>query len=160
MMRHPATAVGTISGRCPLSSTSIIDVSAKATPVALDVTEDCKLGNKWIMGTTSDTAGKMQPVKVSANQISHNFDKLEYEGKQVKKILSNDTAIPLHGDDPLHVISLPSAILVSYAHGMQSGKVSNKDLRFDSEAYHPLMGLCADMLAYHLSIATGLSGLM
>eukprot|EP00957_Ditylum_brightwellii_P140553 10708420-Ditylum_brightwellii.AAC.1 len=58
------------------------------------------------------------------------------------------------------MVHLPSAILVSYAHRLQSGKVSNKDLRGDNEAYHPLMGFWADMLAYQLSLATGLSGLM
>eukprot|EP00957_Ditylum_brightwellii_P140179 10681377-Ditylum_brightwellii.AAC.1 len=34
MMRHPTEAIGTISGNCPSSSTSIINVWAKATPVA------------------------------------------------------------------------------------------------------------------------------
>eukprot|EP00957_Ditylum_brightwellii_P050566 3834435-Ditylum_brightwellii.AAC.1 len=38
-------------------------------------------------------------------------------------------------------------------------KVTNEDLRFDAEAYHPLMGLWSDMLAYQFPSATGLSGL-
>eukprot|EP00957_Ditylum_brightwellii_P035338 2680393-Ditylum_brightwellii.AAC.1 len=34
MMRHPAGAIGMISGNCQATSTLIIDVWAKATPVA------------------------------------------------------------------------------------------------------------------------------
>eukprot|EP00957_Ditylum_brightwellii_P132686 10117668-Ditylum_brightwellii.AAC.1 len=58
------------------------------------------------MGTTSDTAGKMQLVKVSANLVFHNFNKLAHpytdfprsmKGEQIKKIPSNDTVIPPHG---------------------------------------------------------------
>eukprot|EP00957_Ditylum_brightwellii_P140323 10691597-Ditylum_brightwellii.AAC.1 len=60
------------------------------------------------------------------------------KGKLIKKIPSNDAVIPLHGDGLLHVVSLPSTIPVSYEHGLQSGKVSNKDLsnrpfRLDTE---------------------------
>eukprot|EP00957_Ditylum_brightwellii_P210312 15364827-Ditylum_brightwellii.AAC.1 len=108
MMRYPSKAVGTISGRCPLSSTSIIDVWAKAMPVScqnlvshqhlvglccldsmskrilviylpqieVDATEEGNLGDELITGTTSNAAGKMQPVKVSATQIFHDFNKL------------------------------------------------------------------------------------
>eukprot|EP00957_Ditylum_brightwellii_P085425 6498587-Ditylum_brightwellii.AAC.1 len=54
--------------------------------------------------------------------------------------MNNDAVIPLHGDIPLHMVCLPSAILVSYTHGLQSGNVSNKDLRYDIEVYHPFMG--------------------
>eukprot|EP00957_Ditylum_brightwellii_P033744 2557178-Ditylum_brightwellii.AAC.1 len=134
----------------------------------MDINEDGDLCNKWITGTTSDAAGKMQPVKVSANLVFHNFNKLaclhteflkSMKGKLIKKIPSDDTVIPLHRDGPLHTVSLPLAIPVSYEHGLQSGKVSNKDLRYDSESYHPLMRLWANTLAYQLSSATGLSGL-
>eukprot|EP00957_Ditylum_brightwellii_P101397 7727297-Ditylum_brightwellii.AAC.1 len=85
----------------------------------------------------------MQPVNVSANQIFHNFNKMacpysalpkNIKGKQIKKIPNNDAIILPHGDSPLHVVHLPSAIPVSYAHRLQSGKVSNKDLRCDAEA--------------------------
>eukprot|EP00957_Ditylum_brightwellii_P088753 6758949-Ditylum_brightwellii.AAC.1 len=81
------------------------------------------------------------------------------KGKQIKKIPSNGAVIPLHGDSPLHMVSLSLAILVLYTHGLQSGKVSNEDIRYDSESYHPLMGLWADKLFYQLSSATGLSRL-
>eukprot|EP00957_Ditylum_brightwellii_P037675 2849276-Ditylum_brightwellii.AAC.1 len=97
-----------ISGNRPSSSTSIIDIWAKTTPVAcqnrlsqqhlvgfhcpnstskqilviylpqleVDINKDGNLCNKWITGTTSNAAGKMQPVKVSANMVFHNFNKL------------------------------------------------------------------------------------
>eukprot|EP00957_Ditylum_brightwellii_P109261 8334206-Ditylum_brightwellii.AAC.1 len=51
------------------------------------------------------------------------------KGKQIKKIPNNDAIIPLHGDSLLRMVSLPLAIPVSYMHRLQSGKVSNKDLR-------------------------------
>eukprot|EP00957_Ditylum_brightwellii_P028726 2169741-Ditylum_brightwellii.AAC.1 len=60
------------------------------------------------------------------------------KGKLIKKIPNNDAVIPLPGDDPLHVVSLPLAIPVLYEHRLQSGKVTNKDLsnmpfRLDAE---------------------------
>eukprot|EP00957_Ditylum_brightwellii_P062872 4769972-Ditylum_brightwellii.AAC.1 len=82
------------------------------------------------------------------------------KGKQIKKIPNDNAVIPPPGDDPLHVVSLPLAIPVLYEHGLQSGKVTNKDLRYDSELYHPLMGFWANTLTYQLLSATGLSGLM
>eukprot|EP00957_Ditylum_brightwellii_P204815 15340954-Ditylum_brightwellii.AAC.2 len=60
----------------------------------------------------------------------------------------------------MHVVTLPLSIPVLYVHRLQLGKVTNKDLRFDAEAYHHLMGLWSDMLAYQFSSATGLSGLV
>eukprot|EP00957_Ditylum_brightwellii_P022005 1659913-Ditylum_brightwellii.AAC.1 len=81
------------------------------------------------------------------------------KGRKIKKIPTDNAVIPPPGDNPLHVVSLPSAISMSYKHGLQSGKVTNEDLRFDSESYHPLMGLWVDTLAHQLSSATGLSGL-
>eukprot|EP00957_Ditylum_brightwellii_P035690 2706370-Ditylum_brightwellii.AAC.1 len=78
----------------------------------------------------------MQPVKVSANLVFDNFNKLAHpytdfpksmKGKLIKKIPSNDAVISLHGDDSLHMVSLPLAIPVLYKYGLQSGKVSNKD---------------------------------
>eukprot|EP00957_Ditylum_brightwellii_P134310 10239730-Ditylum_brightwellii.AAC.1 len=68
----------------------------------------------------------MQLVKVSANLVFHNFNKLaqlyadfpkSMKGKQTKKILNDNAVIPLTRDNPLHV-----------EHGLQSGKVTNKDL--------------------------------
>eukprot|EP00957_Ditylum_brightwellii_P051946 3940225-Ditylum_brightwellii.AAC.1 len=91
-MRHPAEAIGTTSGNCQASSTSIINVWAKAMPVAhcnllsqqhlvglhcldstlkrilvvylpqleVDINKEGNLCDKWITGTTSDAAGKMQ----------------------------------------------------------------------------------------------------
>eukprot|EP00957_Ditylum_brightwellii_P006946 525743-Ditylum_brightwellii.AAC.1 len=111
----------------------------------------------------------MQLIKVSANLVFHNFNKLacpytdftkSMKGKTIKKIPNDNAVILPPGDDLLHVVSLPLAIPVSYKHRLQSGKVTNEDLRYDSESYHPLMGLWADTLAYQLSSATGLSGLM
>eukprot|EP00957_Ditylum_brightwellii_P008934 676266-Ditylum_brightwellii.AAC.1 len=89
----------------------------------------------------------MQLVKVSANLVFHNFNKLAcpyadfpkiMKGKQIKKIPTDNTVIPLPGDNPLHVVSLPLAILMSYEHRLQSGKITNKDLsnrplRLDAE---------------------------
>eukprot|EP00957_Ditylum_brightwellii_P066306 5033288-Ditylum_brightwellii.AAC.1 len=79
----------------------------------------------------------MQPVKVSANLVFHYFNKLacpyadfpkSMKGKQIKKIPTDNTVIPLPGDDLLHVVSLPLAILVLYEDGLQSDKVTNMDL--------------------------------
>eukprot|EP00957_Ditylum_brightwellii_P066657 5058797-Ditylum_brightwellii.AAC.1 len=79
----------------------------------------------------------MQPVKVSANLVFHNLNELagpyadfpkSMKGKQIEKIPADNAVIPPPGDNPLHVVSLPSAILVLYEHGLQSGKVTNKDL--------------------------------
>eukprot|EP00957_Ditylum_brightwellii_P177112 13492278-Ditylum_brightwellii.AAC.1 len=62
--------------------------------------------------TTSNDAGKMQPVKVSANLIFHNFNKLaclytdflkSMKGKTIKKIPTDNAVIPPPRDDPLHV---------------------------------------------------------
>eukprot|EP00957_Ditylum_brightwellii_P060628 4603492-Ditylum_brightwellii.AAC.1 len=73
----------------------------------------------------------MQPVKVSANLVFHNFNELacpytdfpkSMKGKAIKKIPTDNIVIPPPGDDPLHMVSLPMAILVSYKHGLQSGK--------------------------------------
>eukprot|EP00957_Ditylum_brightwellii_P126518 9643158-Ditylum_brightwellii.AAC.1 len=111
----------------------------------------------------------MQPVKLSATQIFHNFDKIVFpysdfpksiKGAEIKKIPSADTVLPPNGNGWLHVVSLPSAIPVSYLHGLQLGKVTNEDLRFNAESYHLLMGLWTDTLTYQFSSATGMSGLM
>eukprot|EP00957_Ditylum_brightwellii_P166538 12677067-Ditylum_brightwellii.AAC.1 len=143
-MRYPSKAAGTISGSHPSSSTSIIDVCAKAMPVAhqnllsqqhlaglccvdpmskrvlvvyfpqieVDVTKDGNLGNKWIIRTMSDAVGKMQPVKVSAMQIFHNFDKLahlyinfpkEMKGAEIKKIPSANIVLPPNVNGPMHM---------------------------------------------------------
>eukprot|EP00957_Ditylum_brightwellii_P168547 12829255-Ditylum_brightwellii.AAC.1 len=142
-MRYPSKAVGTIINSHPSTSTLIIDVWAKTMPIEVDVTKDGNLGDKWITGTMYNAADKMQPVK----------------GSEIKKIPSADSVLPSSGDDPTHVVSLPLAIPVLYAHGLQLGKVTNKDLRFNADAYHPLTGLWSDTLAYQFSPATCLSGL-
>eukprot|EP00957_Ditylum_brightwellii_P023225 1752729-Ditylum_brightwellii.AAC.1 len=88
----------------------------------------------------------MQPVKVPATQIFHHFNKLAcpysnlpktMKGSEIKKIPNADSVLPL----------------------LQLGKVTNKDLRFNDEAYHLLMGLWSDMLAHQFLSVTGLSGL-
>eukprot|EP00957_Ditylum_brightwellii_P008543 648001-Ditylum_brightwellii.AAC.1 len=123
MMRHPAEAIRVISGNRQSASTSIIVVWAKATPVARQnlLPQQHLVG----LGTTSDAAGKMQPDKVSTNLVFHNFNKLacpytdflkSMKGKQIKKIPTDNAVIPLPGDNLLHVVSLPLAILVSYEH--------------------------------------------
>ena len=140
-MRHPAEAIGTISGNRQAASTSIIDVWAKATPVArrnllsqqhlvglrcldstlkrilvvylpqleVDINNEGDLCDEWITGTTPDAAGKMQPVKVWANLVFHNFNKLarpyadfskSMKGKTIKKIPADNAVIPLPGEDP------------------------------------------------------------
>eukprot|EP00957_Ditylum_brightwellii_P073922 5617283-Ditylum_brightwellii.AAC.1 len=63
------------------------------------------------------------------------------KGSEIKKIPSADSVLPMSGVDPIHMVSLPLAIPVYYAHGLQLGKVTNEDIIFDAEAYHPLMGL-------------------
>eukprot|EP00957_Ditylum_brightwellii_P206929 15350632-Ditylum_brightwellii.AAC.1 len=75
--------------------------------------------------TMSDAAGKMQPVKVSATQIFHNFNEMTcpysdllkaMKGSEIKKIPSADSVLPLPGDDMIHMVSCPLAIPVPYAH--------------------------------------------
>eukprot|EP00957_Ditylum_brightwellii_P179739 13692187-Ditylum_brightwellii.AAC.1 len=79
----------------------------------------------------SNAAGKMQPVKGSANLVFHNFKELArpyadfpkaMKGKAIKKIPADNAVIPPPGEDTLHIVSLPLAIPVSYKHGLQSGK--------------------------------------
>eukprot|EP00957_Ditylum_brightwellii_P012370 934343-Ditylum_brightwellii.AAC.1 len=103
----------------------------------VDINKEGDLCNEWITSTTSNATGKMQPVKVSANRVFHNFNELacpytdfpkSMKGKTIKKIPADNTVIPLPGDDPLHVVSLPLSIPVLYKHGLQSGKVTNEDL--------------------------------
>eukprot|EP00957_Ditylum_brightwellii_P037826 2861047-Ditylum_brightwellii.AAC.2 len=71
--------------------------------IEIDITEDSELGNKWITGITSNAAGKIQPVKVFASQIFHNFNKLtcpysnlpkNMKGKQIKKLLTMTLSSP------------------------------------------------------------------
>eukprot|EP00957_Ditylum_brightwellii_P168192 12804050-Ditylum_brightwellii.AAC.1 len=82
----------------------------------VDINKDGNLCDKWITGTMSDAAGKMQPVKVSVNLVFHDFNKLaqlytdfpnNMKRKLIKKIPSNGTVIPLYRDSPLHMVSLP-----------------------------------------------------
>eukprot|EP00957_Ditylum_brightwellii_P140830 10727746-Ditylum_brightwellii.AAC.2 len=70
------------------------------------------------------------------------------KGAEIKKIPNADSVLSLSGDDPMHMVSLSSAIPITYAHRLQLGKVTNKDLRFGTEAYHSLMELWSDTLAY------------
>eukprot|EP00957_Ditylum_brightwellii_P009717 732740-Ditylum_brightwellii.AAC.1 len=67
----------------------------------------------------------MQPVKVSTNPVFHNFNEMacpyadlpkSMKGKTIKKIPADNALIPLPGEDPLHVVSLPLAIPVLYEH--------------------------------------------
>eukprot|EP00957_Ditylum_brightwellii_P126135 9615910-Ditylum_brightwellii.AAC.1 len=76
------------------------------------------------------------------------------KGAEIKKIPTADSALPPSGDGPMHVVSLP----VLHVHRLQLGKVTNEDLSFDAEAYHPLIGLWSDTFAYQFSSVTGLSG--
>eukprot|EP00957_Ditylum_brightwellii_P168977 12862167-Ditylum_brightwellii.AAC.1 len=73
----------------------------------------------------------MQPIKVSANLVFHNFNELAHpyadfpksmKGETIKKIPADNAVIPPPGEDSLHVVSLPLAIPVLYKHGLQSGK--------------------------------------
>eukprot|EP00957_Ditylum_brightwellii_P158493 12064405-Ditylum_brightwellii.AAC.1 len=165
-MRYLSKAVGTISGSHPSSFTSIIDVWAKATPVV------CKnlLSQQHLVGLccVDSTSKRIMVIHLPQIEIFHNFDKLAcsysdfpkgMKWVEIKKIPSADTALPPNGNDPLRVVSLPSAVLVSYSHGLQLCKVTNDDLRFSTESYHLLMGLRSDTLAYQFSSVTGLSGL-
>eukprot|EP00957_Ditylum_brightwellii_P055116 4177566-Ditylum_brightwellii.AAC.1 len=92
--------------------TSSLSSTLLGCAIEVDVTEDSNLGKEWITGTTSDAAGKMQPVKVSATQIFHTFNELaclhsdlpkNMKGKQIKKIPNDDAVIPLPGNNLLHV---------------------------------------------------------
>eukprot|EP00957_Ditylum_brightwellii_P116616 8895580-Ditylum_brightwellii.AAC.1 len=118
--------------------------------IEVDVAKDSNLGDEWITRTASDAVGKMQPVKVSAIQIFHNFDELAcpysnlpkgMKGAKIKKIPSADNVLPPN-DDGLWAKS-----------PMRS---SDSMLRHITS----LMGLWSDTLAYQFSSATGLSDLM
>eukprot|EP00957_Ditylum_brightwellii_P120289 9178705-Ditylum_brightwellii.AAC.1 len=61
--------------RC-LDSTSKRILVKYLPQLKVDIKEEDDLCNKWITGTTSDAAGTMQSVKVSANLIFHNFNNL------------------------------------------------------------------------------------
>eukprot|EP00957_Ditylum_brightwellii_P188823 14373048-Ditylum_brightwellii.AAC.1 len=59
----------------------------------------------------SNAAGKMQPIKVFANLVFHNFNELarpyadfpkSMKGKTIKKIPADNAVIPLPGEDLLH----------------------------------------------------------
>eukprot|EP00957_Ditylum_brightwellii_P204814 15340954-Ditylum_brightwellii.AAC.1 len=63
-------------GLCCVGSTSKRVLVIYLPQIEVDVTKDSDLSNEWITGTTSNAVDKMQPVKVSATQIFHNFNKL------------------------------------------------------------------------------------
>eukprot|EP00957_Ditylum_brightwellii_P191051 14546908-Ditylum_brightwellii.AAC.1 len=63
------------------------------------------------------------------------------KGSEIKKISCTDSVLPLPGNGLMHMVSPPLAIPVLYVHGLQLGKVTNEDLRFNTEIYHSLVGL-------------------
>eukprot|EP00957_Ditylum_brightwellii_P029838 2257108-Ditylum_brightwellii.AAC.1 len=158
-MRQLCLQFAWLIGLYCLDSTSKKVLAVYLPQLEVDVTEDGDFCNEWIMGTTSNAAGNMQPVKVSANLVFHNFNKLaclytdfprSMKGKQIKKIPSNDNVIPLHGDGPLHMVSLPSAILVLYAHRLQSDHPNwvDPDAAVSPRASKPLhAAACAQSVA-------------
>eukprot|EP00957_Ditylum_brightwellii_P002628 202170-Ditylum_brightwellii.AAC.1 len=110
--------------------------------IEVDVTEDSNLGDEWITGTMFDAVGNMQLLACPYRNLP------KAKGSEIKKIPITDSVLTLPGDDLMHVVSLPLSIPVPYAHRLQLGKVTNEDIRFSVEAYHHLMGLWSDMLAY------------
>eukprot|EP00957_Ditylum_brightwellii_P050399 3821922-Ditylum_brightwellii.AAC.2 len=115
-MRHPAEAIRTISGNHQSTSTSIIGVRHLVGLCCLDLTSKCILvvylpqlevdingeGNlcdEWITGTTSDAAGKIQPVKVFANLVFHNFNKLACPYAEFPKSMKGETIMKIPTDN-------------------------------------------------------------
>ena len=88
--------------RC-LDSTSKRILVVYLPQLKVDINKEGDLCDKWITGTMSDAAGKMQPVKVSANLVFHNFNELacpyadflkSMKGKTIKKIPADNAVIP------------------------------------------------------------------
>eukprot|EP00957_Ditylum_brightwellii_P012020 907048-Ditylum_brightwellii.AAC.1 len=115
----------------------------------------------------SNAAGKMQPVKVSANQIFHNFNKLAYlysglsknmKGKQIKKFQTMTLSSPCMETARCTWSVCPQQSLCLTIMGCSQAKfptrTSGVTLRLIT-----LSWLWANTLAYQLSLATSISGL-
>eukprot|EP00957_Ditylum_brightwellii_P060798 4615726-Ditylum_brightwellii.AAC.1 len=88
--------------RC-LDSTSKRILVVYLPQLKVGINKEGSLCNKWITGTTSNAAGKMQLAKVSANLVFHNFNRLarlyadfpkSMKGKPIKKIPTDNAVIP------------------------------------------------------------------
>eukprot|EP00957_Ditylum_brightwellii_P011448 865352-Ditylum_brightwellii.AAC.1 len=66
--------------------------------------------------------------------------------------------VPPLGNKDLHVVSLPSVVLVSYEHGLMAGSINMYQLEL-MEDYHTVVVLWNTTIQYQLSSQTGLSGL-
>eukprot|EP00957_Ditylum_brightwellii_P087786 6685047-Ditylum_brightwellii.AAC.1 len=88
--------------------------------VEVTIDEDGNTNEEWITGLTSDSAGRLQSVKVLASQLFYNFDELvgpfddfpaHLMGDVIEDFPETDSAIPPYGNDNLRIASLPSVIL-------------------------------------------------
>eukprot|EP00957_Ditylum_brightwellii_P105574 8048625-Ditylum_brightwellii.AAC.1 len=122
----------------------------------------------WIAGTTLDSVGRLQPVKVLASQLFYNFDELvrpygnfpaHLMGDVIEDIPKMDSINPPFGDSDLCIVSLPAVIPVSYEHGLTAGTLNSCQLEA-MEDYHPIMDLWGDTMQYQFSLWSGMSALM
>eukprot|EP00957_Ditylum_brightwellii_P020672 1558890-Ditylum_brightwellii.AAC.1 len=88
--------------------------------VKVTTDEHGNTNEEWITGLTSDSAGRLQSVKVMASKLFYNFDELarpfvnfpaHLMGNVIENISETDSIIPPYGNDSLCIVSLPSVIL-------------------------------------------------
>eukprot|EP00957_Ditylum_brightwellii_P111652 8516644-Ditylum_brightwellii.AAC.1 len=135
--------------------------------VEVMINNDGDTNKEWITGTTLDSAGRLQPVKVLTSQLFYNFDELArpYDNFPahlmddiIEDIPETDSVNPPFGDDSLCIISLPSVIPVSYDHGLMAGALNSCQLE-QIKDYHPIMGLWGNTIQYQFSSRSGMSAL-
>eukprot|EP00957_Ditylum_brightwellii_P194938 14852156-Ditylum_brightwellii.AAC.1 len=116
--------------------------------VEVMIDEDGDIDEEWITGLTSDSAGRLQPVKILASQLFYNFDELarpfddfpaHLMGDVIEDIPETDSVRPLFGNNSHCIVSLPLVIPVSCKHSLTLGTLSSCQLEL-MEEYHPIMG--------------------
>eukprot|EP00957_Ditylum_brightwellii_P208848 15359208-Ditylum_brightwellii.AAC.1 len=135
--------------------------------VEITINEDGDTDEEWITGSTSDSTGRLLPVKVLASQLFFNFDELarpfdnfpaHFMGDVIEDIPKIDRVNPPFGNHDLCIVSLPLVIPVSYKHGLISGALSSCQLE-QMEEYCPIIGLWGNTMHYQLSSQSGMSAI-
>eukprot|EP00957_Ditylum_brightwellii_P126802 9665637-Ditylum_brightwellii.AAC.1 len=122
-------------------------------------TNDSYTNKELIISTILDSAGRLQPVKVSASQLFYNFDELmrpfddfpaHLMGDAIEDIPETDSVNPPFGGNNLHIVSLPLVIPVSYEYNLMAGTVNSHQLE-QMEDYHSIMGVLGNNMQYQFS---------
>eukprot|EP00957_Ditylum_brightwellii_P164582 12530346-Ditylum_brightwellii.AAC.2 len=79
-------------------------------------------------------------------------------GNVIEDIPETDSVNPLFGDNNFCIVSLPSAIPVSYKHSLTAGSLNSCQLEL-MEEYHPIMVLWSNIMQYQFSSQSGMSAL-